>query len=395
VASTAVCPFCFHEITLSRLWFQCLGRGNTDCKKEADDARQKLTKSTLETYRSFPPPEGVTANANCPTCGGKTNLRACPDCHTALPANFAESRSPMLGLVGAKGSGKTVLMTVLVKQLRDTIGKRYDADIMLATDNPDGLAGASDYQATREAPLYKRGVLPPPTSALGTGARQHSAPVLLRWRQEATGLLGRTSIKSTMLSFVDAAGEDLNSVSSTFTLQYLKVCDGLIVLLDPFALPGARATLNLPSAAINVDEDMPLQVVSNITEMLRTEHNLKSNKKIPVPVAVVFTKIDAFFSTLDRGNPLMTTAPAVPAYSEEDGQAVHEHMLALMQQWNAQDVHAHVRLNYKDFRYFGVSALGAEPDYEHSAVATGGVRPHRVEDPVLWLLAKDGTVRSA
>ena len=31
----------------------------------------------------------------------------------------------MIGLVGAKGSGKTVLMTVLVKQLRDTIGKRY------------------------------------------------------------------------------------------------------------------------------------------------------------------------------------------------------------------------------------------------------------------------------
>lgn len=395
MAASAFCPFCFHEINLSRLWFQCLGRGNAECKKEVDEARQKLTKSTLETYRSFPPPDGVSANASCPTCGGKTNLRACPECHTSLPVNFAESKSPMIGLVGAKGSGKTVLMTVLVKQLRDTIGKRYEADIMLATDNPDGLAGASDYQATREAPLYKRGVLPPPTSALGTGARQHSAPVLLRWRMETTGLLGRSSIKSTMLSFVDAAGEDLNSVASAFTLQYLKVCDGLIVLLDPFALPGARATLNLPSAAINVDEDMPLQVVSHITDMLRTEHNIKSNKKIQIPVAVVFTKIDAFFPTLDRGNPLMSTAPAMPAYAEADGEAVHEHMLALMHQWNAQDIHAHVRLNYKDFRYFGVSALGAEPDYETSTVASGGVRPHRVEDPVLWLLAKGGTVRSA
>jgi ABC-type dipeptide/oligopeptide/nickel transport system ATPase component len=395
VAAKSACPFCFRQISLARLWFQCLGRGNTECVKEADDARQKLTKSTLETYRSFPPLDGVTANASCPTCGGRTNLRACPECHTALPANFAESRSPMLGLVGAKGSGKTVLMTVLVKRLRDTIGKRYDADIMLATDNPDGMAGANEYQAQREAPLYKQGVLPPPTTALGTGARQHSAPVLLRWRQETTGLLGRASIRSTMLSFVDTAGEDLNSVSSAFTLQYLSVCDGLIVLLDPFALPGARAMLNLPAAAINVDEDMPLQVVSNITEILRTEHNLRSNKKIPIPVAVVFTKMDAFFPTLDRGNPLMTTAPEVPAYSEADGQAVHEHMLALLHEWNAQDIDVHARLNYKDFRYFGVSALGAEPDYETSTVAAGGVRPHRVEDPVLWLLAKDGTVRPA
>ena len=52
----------------------------------------------------------------------------------------------------------------------------------------------------------------------------------------------------------------------------------------------------------------------------------------------------------------------------------------------------HMRLNYSDYRYFGVSALGAEPDYETYNVAPGGVQPHRVEDPVLWLLSKAGTV---
>src|SRR5258708_32579151 len=113
--SNAVCPFCFQGINLSRLWFQCVGRGNVECKKETDPQRQKLTKSTLETYCSFPPPEGVNGNGKCPTCGGRTNLRACPECHTALPADYAESRSPMIGLVRSKGSGQTVLMTVLVK----------------------------------------------------------------------------------------------------------------------------------------------------------------------------------------------------------------------------------------------------------------------------------------
>lgn len=394
MASNAVCPFCFQRINLSRLWFQCVGRGNVECKKEPDPQRQKLTKSTLETYCSFPPPEGVNENGKCPTCGGRTNLRACPECHTPLPADFAESRSPMIGLVGSKGSGKTVLMTVLVKQLRDRIGKVFDADIMLATDNPDGHQGVSDYQANRETPLFKGGQLPPPTSALGTTTRQHSAPVLLSWRQE-TRFMGRTSIRSTMLSFVDAAGEDLGSVTSAFTLQYLSVCDGLIVILDPFALPGARATLNLPNAAVKVDEGVPLQVVNNLTQTLRIEHNLKKKQKVSIPVAVVFTKIDAFFPTLDRGNPLMTTAPAAPVYAAADGEAVHEHMLALMHGWNAQDIDTHMRLNYSNFRYFGVSALGAEPDYEQGNVAAGGVRPHRVEDPVLWLLAKTGTVRSA
>ena len=109
----------------------------------------------------------------------------------------------------------------------------------------------------------------------------------------------------------------------------------------------------------------------------------------------MFTKIDAFFPKLDRGNPLMTTAPAMQAYPDADGQAVHEHILALLHQWNAQDIDTHLRLNYSNFRYFGVSALGAEPDYENLRVAAGGVRPHRVEDPVLWLLSKTGTVRTA
>jgi hypothetical protein len=51
-----------------------------------------------------------------------------------------------------------------------------------------------------------------------------------------------------------------------------------------------------------------------------------------------------------------------------------------------------MRLNYANYRFFGVSALGAEPDYASYAVAPGGVQPHRVEDPVLWLLSKAGMV---
>ena len=74
---------------------------------------------------------------------------------------------------------------------------------------------------------------------------------------------------------------------------------------------------------------------------------------------------------------------------------MHEHMLALMHEWNAADIDTHMRLNYSDYRYFGVSALGAEPDYAGGAVAPGGVQPHRVEDPVLWLLSKTRTVSAA
>ena len=75
----------------------------------------------------------------------------------------------MIGLVGAKGSGKTVLMTVLVKQLREVVGLRFGADIRIATDNPDGHQGLSDYQASREVPLYSNRTLPTMTQPWARG----------------------------------------------------------------------------------------------------------------------------------------------------------------------------------------------------------------------------------
>jgi hypothetical protein len=377
----AACPFCFRRIDSSRLAYQCSGRGDTECEKTADAARTRLTGSTMATYPTFMPPEGRGDQAvRCPVCGDPASRRACPECHTALPIGFTEFGSTMIGLVGAKGSGKSVLMTVLIRQLRDTTGKRYSADVRLDTDNPDRLRGLSDYQADREAPLFTDGILPPSKSA---------APVLLRWRQTVTRR-GRTSVKCTMVPFVDTAGEDLDGTPTAFTVQYLSACGGLIITLDPFALPGARAALNLPDLPDNACEDMPLHVVAGLTDVLRAEYNLRKDDKIPIPVAVVLTKIDAFLRKLDPGNPLMTAAPAEPARADADGQAVHEHVLALLHQWNAHSIDTHMRLNYREFRYFGVSALGAEPDYEKSTVTPGRVRPRRVEDPVLWLLPKTG-----
>jgi hypothetical protein len=127
--------------------------------------------------------------------------------------------------------------------------------------------------------------------------------------------------------------------------------------------------------------------------MLRVELSVKNNRRIKLPVAVVFTKIDAFYRMMDRGNPIMNPPGRLPAYPEVDGQSVHEQMRALLHDWNASDIDNHMSLNYGNFRFFAVSALGAEPDYARAQAAPGGIRPHRVEDPLLWILGKEGTIK--
>jgi hypothetical protein len=388
LATMTACPFCFNKIDSSNLGFLCSGQGNKKCAKVVDPKRVEMTGNGAPSYKYLDPPaKGRRDSATCGECGGETRRRACSTCHTALPVDFVGTKNPMLGLVGSKGSGKTVLMTVLVQQLRSTIGRRFGADISIATDNPDGMQSIGLYMKGREKALYSEGRLPDGTFTLQQ--RGFATPIVLRWRAR----------KSTMLAFLDSAGEDFNSDETTQELRYLNACEYLIVALDPFSLPGARARINLPKEAHQFeesDDNLAIYALRRVTNRLRTEHGLSGNtrRKIPVPIAIVFTKIDAFFPAMEDGNPIMATAPAGPAYNEADGLAVHERVKALIREWDADEIENHLVQNYDNYRYFGVSALGAQPDYARAQVAVGGVRPHRVDDPVLWLMSKAGTVKS-
>ena len=78
MATTTVCPFCFRKIDPARLWYQCLGRGNTECKKEVDPAREKLTKSHAgRRFRALPRPRGSAGRPTAPpAAAGPTGGRA-------------------------------------------------------------------------------------------------------------------------------------------------------------------------------------------------------------------------------------------------------------------------------------------------------------------------------
>jgi hypothetical protein len=286
-------------------------------------------------------------------------------------------------MVGSKGAGKTVLMTVMIQQLRRVIAQRFNADIAIAADNPDGMNSITEFMKSREQDLYKERHLPRGT---GTFEEKGRVPIVLRWRANK---------KSTMLAFLDSAGEDFDNQETTSALRYLAACEYLIVALDPFSLPGARDQLSLPKQAIQSTDNAATLALNQITNQLRTNQS-RANRKISVPVAIVFTKIDAFFPEMEKeeGNPIRATAPALPSYDEADGLAVHERMKVMLKEWDAWEIDIHMSQNYEDYRYFGVSALGAQPDYGRGELDPGGVRPHRVEDPMLWLLSKAKMVRT-
>lgn len=378
---TTACPFCFSPIDSSKLGYLCAGQGHVKCAKEVDKDRVAITKNSTPLGRYLASVLGKKGVAVCDQCHGETRRRACTVCHTPLSIDFVDTKNPMLGMVGSKGAGKTVLMTVMIQQLRKVIAQRFNADIAIATDNPDGMNSITDYMRDREHNLYKDGHLPRGT---GTYDEKGRVPIVLRWRADK---------KSTMLAFLDSAGEDFDNEENASALRYLTACEYLIVALDPFSLPGAQAQINLPKQAMQSTDNAAIYALRQITNMLRTNQGNRK-KKLRIPVAIAFTKIDAFFPELEEGNPILEATPALPLYDEAGGQAVHERIKALLGEWDAWEIETHLSQNYEQYRYFGVSALGAQPDYGLGQVAAGGVQPHRVADPILWLMSKAKMVRT-
>jgi hypothetical protein len=225
------------------------------------------------------------------------------------------------------------------------------------------------------------------TAGAANGLR---APVVMEWRQPRR-TLGLERLSTTVLSFYDAAGEDLTTQDRVHTQAYLGVANGLVLLLDPWQLPGALERIDVPPAAIR-DAEPPLSVLSMITDLLRASHGVRGDRKVKVPIAVVFAKMDAFFPVLGGNHPLLAKPPALPGYDEAAGLDTHEHVRAMLHEYGADDIDALLVHNYTTFRYFAVSALGAAPDYATDTVNTRGVQPFRVEEPLLWLLSRFGAI---
>jgi double-GTPase-like protein len=384
------CPYCYHRIDPARLRFQCTGRatpGRERCKRSIDDDRRRLTGYSAAALPTFPPPETRSPlpqrKAPCPDCAAPTGIRACQVCHTPLPATFADSRSPLIGMVGGKNAGKTVYTTVLAHELRNNIRRRFGADIWFAGDRQGELGSVADWLQLYDQALFTDRTLFQSTASAADGLR---VPLVLQWRQPRR-VLGRDVHNTTTLSFYDAAGEDMTTQEFVNGQAYLSAADALIVLLDPFQLKGSRDRISVPQVATR-DTEPPLNVLTRITEMLRTTNAVRARSKISVPIAVVFGKIDAFYGMLGEDHPLLQQPRLGPYYDEAAGQDTDEHLRALLAELDADDIDTHLRTQYKVFRYFAVSSLGAEPDYAGNRIHSGGVRPFRVDEPLLWLLSR-------
>ena len=197
------CPYCYNQFTEKDICFRCTGRPGP----EGDACKPQETKTWCAGWvsrPSYPPASMRTAagfTARCPHCHGESPYRVCPSCHSRLPVDFGKVDSRLIAMIGAKQSGKTVFMTVLIHELMHRVGRDLDLAIMGSDE-----ATIRSFDTDFDARLYRDHALPEGVRA----AARLRQPLVFDLALERPRWLASPRERRTILSFFDTAGEDLN-----------------------------------------------------------------------------------------------------------------------------------------------------------------------------------------
>ncbi len=322
----------------------------------------------------------VPSEAVC-SCGHRTSKRVCPACHNSLPSEFGKMETITIAMIGAKASGKSNYIAVLIHELQNRIGTEFNASLLAQDDETEDR-----YKRDFKRYVFDSQLVVPVTDASGSYQLRYPLIYKLSLGGKRFGMNTRREI---MLVFFDTAGENLDQLDRMSTeTRYICNADGLVFLLDPMQIEGVRNQLpqTVPLPRIYT---APEEIMNRAGRLIRNV----TGRSPKIPVAVTFSKVDEIRSVLDDGSPLHRSSEHAGYYDETDGEDVHENLRGHLRKWTADSFENTMKGHFdQTFRYFGLSALGSSPDA--SGRLLRGVAPFRVEDPFLWLLSKSGFIEA-
>jgi hypothetical protein len=318
--------------------------------------------------RAFSAKAGKPVRCQC----GSPARPVCPNCHSDLPQRFAEAPSRSMAMIGTKASGKSNFIAVVLHELEHRVGPRFKGSLMLLDDS-------SRTRVDKELMprLYGQGLVLEASSSARTDARIRE-PLVARLTLGAAGNASQTN-----LVFFDSAGEDLESLDVLEReARYISQSDGLILLIDPLQIPAVRDDLaglvELPPMPVDA-----YKTLGRVAALLREARAIPAGQPIDVPLALAVSKFDAVRSLLPDGHPVFSLPAHEGRFDPQVARSVSAAVRSDLVGWLGERLDSFVRHEFATVSYFGLSALGDSPV---EARLPNGVAPHRVEDPILWML---------
>jgi double-GTPase-like protein len=379
---TILCPFCFQKWSTGIAAFRCTSTDAGRCKRVPDEKLGKLRGTDAPSEAPVTVCNGKLGQAftvkkgkpvRCRQCSAPTRP-VCPNCHSDLPQRFAEAPSRSMALVGTRAAGKTHFIAVVLHELEHRIGPRFNGSLMALNEQTRRRIDTDFRQR-----LFKDGVMLAQTASARDSAATREP------------LVTRLSLgdKHSNLVFFDAAGEDLNHTDILEREgRYITQSDGLILLLDPLQIEAVRDDLEgsiaLPAATTDV-----YLMLGRLAAMLREARGIPAGKPIDVPLAIAISKVDTLRGILADNHPVFTAERHDGVFNAGVARNISESLRAEVVSWVGERLDAFLKQEFVSYSFFGVSALGENPQ---GTQLRNGVSPHRVEDPVLWMLDQWGAL---
>lgn len=396
--STFICPFCFERHKIQDIQFRCTNRRCKDVPdveitryENGDISIPKMGKTTFKN-----PEKGLSIpkSAKCPECGSSTFAVVCPSCHNKLPESTLLGKDMIISVVGSRDTGKSHFVGVIINELIERISVKFGG-AMEGFDDTMTRYKAGAYQKLY-LDLQKLDLTKSSVQDVNNGAYR---PLIFTLKLKHKSFL-REQIESFTLVFFDTAGEDLNDEDTMSTVnKYICKSAGIIFLLDPMQIPAVRNQLdeNIVSRASSVDWKQATRsddIMSRVSKLIRNDRHMKAEKKIDIPVAAVFSKFDAIASLVPEGSSILETSPhcAEKVFDMSDWHNVDNEIKSLLIEWGAESFMSQVDVNYSNYSYFAVSALGLDNNPKEDR-RIDRPRPHRIEDPLLWILKENGVIK--
>ena len=386
--SKIVCPYCFDCFKRSDVEFRC---NNGRCKKGNDPILAKFWGETLQvTGVHIKPPKsfinsmlGIAPNsAKCPDCGVNSYSPICPHCHNPIPMEMVKKKGYIISIIGARSSGKTNYITTLIYELLNNLCNlgELGTSAVNITDDPKHYT-QHRYDSDFFDILYKRKKCPPQTDINDPKSR---IPLIYHLTNDS---------KNIYLVFYDTAGENFANVKNIAgNVRFLNESDAVIFLLDSFEIPYVHDKLNLKSD-INLRYNV---IVDNLLTHFREGDPAIRDAHFKKPMALVFSKIDAILANAEKFEDTALAGMSITNNSNyldgspiilSDFDSINVSIQGALSMWGERNFLNNIKNNYKNAKFFGVSALGGQPDTMNN-IAT--IKPYRVLDPLVWILHELG-----
>lgn len=353
------------------------------------DTTDRLPTRCPYTFRVMPDPQ-ATASPHVPA----TEQERYP-----LPEGWQDSGTLTFAMAGARSSGKSLYIAVIVKLLKKLVIANH------GTFRYADEYTRRNYEEKYEKPLFeKMGLLPPTPPASSTDAHQ-TRPLIFDVGMHRRG----GGLQKIFVVFRDVAGEDLkeeNFGERAGELDFFRHANRILFLFDPMAVPRIRQLLEGSVPIHEVGEDDPTGVLQNVLRVLGEEHR--------PGIALCLSKFDTMqqLAEVNQSHHHSTGTNAVnwQRVMSNHGASFRRESAALDQPFDVQNsylLHLEVEsllrcldatqlLNQLRIPLFGqdtypyhcyaVSALGAPP--EGDRISRIGIAPFRCMDPLRQVFAE-------